>query len=604
MPIRRTLRYLARRNPTLLHLPLSGSLSGTDRNGAVAATGSGALRYLPAQGARINYALNPRFANDTATWTTQISGTLTRIAGDGMISAACAEVTIIASSGSGLVSGNAPASTATVPDGGGAVYTVSAAMKLVSGGPDVALGVLFKRADGSTISSQTVRCTLTGSWVRYSGTGTLPAGTTKLGVAAVCPGTTPAAGTFRITEIVLERGSTALPYFDGSSGAPACWLDPVTGQLGTAHASPSVSAAAALVEEATTNLLLNPSGENATITTGTIVWSGATVTRDTAYAYQGTAAVKVVTPGATINEGVSFTSASALNYTGSVRTFVGSIWLRGSGSVDVWLRAQYTDTSTTDGARTTVVLTDAWQAVAVATIATNAAKTVNLFHLFVRTTGTLATTFYADAAQVEEKGYATSYCDGSLGTGYTWSGTAHASSSSRAATTVKIDETAHVDPVRGGIAVWVQRKALVPGLHYILQVGDGTAGKDFIGIRPNGNGQVAAFISNAGATVQVGGYGIAAETWVAEDVRWDRRAVGFNQEPLGNSATLRDEPQGNISTATDLAIGSHSGGTAQFGGGIGPVWILDRPLTSRARMRLLALGPNAGFDGPIELTPI
>jgi hypothetical protein len=40
-------------------------------------------------------------------------------------------------------------------------------------------------------------------------------------------------------------------------------------------------------------------------------------------------------------------------------------------------------------------------------------------------------TYYVDALQVEEKGYATTYCDGSLGVGYSWSGTAHASTSTR-----------------------------------------------------------------------------------------------------------------------------------------------------------------------------
>lgn len=50
-----------------------------------------------------------------------------------------------------------------------------------------------------------------------------------------------------------------------------------------------------------------------------------------------------------------------------------------------------------------------------------------------------------DAVQVEEKAYATPYCDGSLGggeteTGHSWSGTAHASTSSRSASYVTYDD--------------------------------------------------------------------------------------------------------------------------------------------------------------------
>src|SRR6478735_1101786 len=48
-------------NPILTYLPLNGSLSGKDRNtGAFTATGSGAVRWSPAEGARINYWPDPK----------------------------------------------------------------------------------------------------------------------------------------------------------------------------------------------------------------------------------------------------------------------------------------------------------------------------------------------------------------------------------------------------------------------------------------------------------------------------------------------------------------------------------------------------------------
>jgi len=48
-----------------------------------------------------------------------------------------------------------------------------------------------------------------------------------------------------------------------------------------------------------------------------------------------------------------------------------------------------------------------------------------------------------DAVQIEHKGYATTYCDGSLGSGYAWTGAANSSTSTR--TITKVDLGAHVN---------------------------------------------------------------------------------------------------------------------------------------------------------------
>ena len=61
-------------NPMLMFMPLSGSLVGYERNNPTSrahaspksftATGSGAVRYQAASGARINLVKNPRLASD------------------------------------------------------------------------------------------------------------------------------------------------------------------------------------------------------------------------------------------------------------------------------------------------------------------------------------------------------------------------------------------------------------------------------------------------------------------------------------------------------------------------------------------------------------
>jgi hypothetical protein len=65
-----------------------------------------------------------------------------------------------------------------------------------------------------------------------------------------------------------------------------------------------------------------------------------------------------------------------------------------------------------------------------------------------------------DAFQVEQKPYATTYCDGDLGDGYTWVGGSHASTSTRMETRVLCPATA-VDFSAGAIAIWLR-----PGQFY------------------------------------------------------------------------------------------------------------------------------------------
>src|SRR5205823_3192629 len=64
--------------------------------------------------------------------------------------------------------------------------------------------------------------------------------------------TSGAAGVVRVDNVMVVAGATSPAYFDGATSG-AVWLDPVTGVLGTAHASPSVSQAAPWVEEGVTN---------------------------------------------------------------------------------------------------------------------------------------------------------------------------------------------------------------------------------------------------------------------------------------------------------------------------------------------------------------
>ncbi len=64
-------------------------------------------------------------------------------------------------------------------------------------------------------------------------------------------------------------------------------------------------------------------------------------------------------------------------------------------------------------------------------------------------------TFLLDGAQAEQGAWASSYIDGSRGEGYAWTGTAHASTSTREAGRLRVG-AAWLDPWRGGVAAFVR----------------------------------------------------------------------------------------------------------------------------------------------------
>lgn len=195
-------------------------------------------------------------------------------------------------------------------------------------------------------------------------------------------------------------------------------------------------------EEGTTNLLPNPSVE--TNTTGWVPNANTTMGRfqGGTSGYIGSLWMNFSCPDTSDWEGVEINSVT-LNHAGA-RTYIGSAYLkRGyNGTVGTSLaifivRVHYTDGTTEDSAGKSLNLLTTWQRFTTNPITTNASKTVSYVRLIAcRNTAAVETTtmsFDMDAAMIEEKGYVTTYTDGSLGTGYSWSGTAHASTSTRTA---------------------------------------------------------------------------------------------------------------------------------------------------------------------------
>lgn len=125
-------------------------------------------------------------------------------------------------------------------------------------------------------------------------------------------------------------------------------------------------------------------------------------------------------------------------------------------SVSLITRMKYTDLSQEDTIVIAALPTTATR-ITFPTATINAGKTLATVFAMVsvyQPNLQVGDTIWQTKAQIENKAYATSYCDGSLGTGYAWTGTAHASTSTRAASGVTIPTANHLNKDQGEL--WVR----------------------------------------------------------------------------------------------------------------------------------------------------
>ena len=277
----------------------------------------------------------------------------------------------------------------------------------------------------------------------------------------------------------------------------------------------------------------------------------------------GSASVQVVTNNSVSGEGIYFTSGTGLSLTGA-RTLIPSIYVRGGGTLRVNVQILYTDltsdSSTWAGSAAFGTMTDAWTRLVGDSIAANAAKTINEVRLYIVTKDTAqAATFYVANAQIEDKAYATSYCDGSLGTGYAWSGTAHASSSTRTATVLSRTASSHVR-LGGGALVARASRAYDPNLdQYIHHLFNSSDGRIYLLVSSDAwAGRIGAHAGvSSGVTATVG-------QWYVPCVEWD-----------GDSYIVRELASGGASSDTAYTGNSSVGTTGYIGGNLSLIHISE-----------------------------
>lgn len=567
-------------NPILMELSGNGSLAGRDRAGAFTATGSGALRYAPAPGARVNQVINARFANDAANWSGTPNAAVSRVA-DVRFAGGFAGRSVCVAPGTANEGIQTDPGNYKPAIGSAATYTASFDLVVDSGNKDNLIWRIRARdalgAFLTSIGGNLVVPTF-GDVYRYSVSAAaitaFQAGT-KIGFAILNSVT--GSVTFSISNIVVEEGTIPnATYFEGP------FLDPRTGMLGTPHASPSVSRAQFWIEEATTNLIINPSFGTNTTSWGT--YSDRTITRDTTMPYTGSASCKV-TSALLINADAfamkyspGITAAGAGSYTYSAWVFVPTTWTGGSICLDV--RDFVGGTGAGLKAYANMSTKGVWQRVTNTFTVVGGDLTGNLY-VGVDTQWKASEFFYITNIQLEAKAYATSFTDGSIGTGYTWAGTAHASESTRAVASISLANTGRIDIAEGSLAA--RHRILYStavNSQYVLAVGQyGVAGEDSLEHHHNGASLLTRFRAGTTAGKIIDLTDVSVGTSAKSYSSWSG-LNGYSENDIDSDTVTRDAVIGSLST--DITIGLKS--SAALNGLIGPVAIYDRPLTDAERL--------------------
>ena len=333
------------------------------------------------------------------------------------------------------------------------------------------------------------------------------------------------------------------------------------------------------LEEGTTNLVPNPSLE---VDASNWVVIGGSMARVTSGAHVGAASLECITA-----QGQGARTA-ALTLTGG-QAYTASAWVRASSGTGA-VRLAFWNSAFTVVASATVIANSEWQRVLV----TYTPGSTGTHYVVVQNVSGAALTFGVDAVQAEAKAYATSYADGSLGTGYSWSGTAHASASTRAASRVQSPRGA-LDALQGAVACWV-----VPG--WASDAAPSTpriwrcaaSASEALALTFDHTNERWSFAATAGGSTE----GVTlGDTFEAGEPRllvasWTPQRLELHAGSAGGAVSSAAFVRTTYVPALDGArceIGSLDGASGHANAAVGPLLASERPLSSEAVAALARL---------------
>lgn len=330
--------------------------------------------------------------------------------------------------------------------------------------------------------------------------------------------------TFKAIGLQLEQRAYPTPYVR------------TAGAVGVRAAT--TNRAGLLVEEACANLITANQSSVETNTTGFSKLVGTeTFTRDTTRSWTSAASLRVDTPGGVNNEGVyvSITvAASALPYAGSV-------WISGSGNVTVTI--SYNNTVGSGAVNQNLTLSGTSWSRGIALGTSGATDTV--VNLRIQTNGTQAITFYVDGLQLEQKGYATSWCLGGT---------------TRNAETMTLPSQGLLNQAAGAVVCRFKLNSVSTSAFEVLVDVGGTGANGFmLSIDTAG-----VLHGNLGGTTLQGGTAIVAGTTYVAAIVWSNHVASL---VLNGKVEVTATVTNDFTPAASINLGSN-GGTLRWLNGV------------------------------------
>ena len=184
---------------------------------------------------------------------------------------------------------------------------------------------------------------------------------------------------------------------------------------------------------------------------------------------------------------------------------------------------------------------------------------------------------YLDGVQMEQKAYATTYADGSLGTGYSWAGTANNSNSTRAKSNITYAPT-YISNSNGTISIWFKpnfnlsvNAGTGQGYNIISGLSDGWMNDLLISVY----GDRLYFYYGTTSFSYAGSTSWLANSWHHLVLKWDsnKNVTGYVDGNYVNSATSAVV----LASPSRISLGS---GSYNNGATVSDLRIYDQPLTA------------------------
>jgi len=198
-------------------------------------------------------------------------------------------------------------------------------------------------------------------------------------------------------------------------------------------------------------------------------------------------------------------------------------------------------------------------------------------------------TIYLDGVQLEEKAYTTTYADGSLGSDYSWSGTANESTSTRDDGDLRYaNNSSNISQSSGTVSLWFKEGYLDTNGHDLFAwttTGNFADRVHFylFGTNPGSNPHLAFYVDSAGIDcgsiskdVNPGEWHHVALTYTANSAGSDTCQIYYDG---GYSSSGTTGQSWDWTPNSDIFIGALSNGTAEANSSISDLRIYDSPLS-------------------------